>query len=80
MPVSRPSRSSHPKRVRKAPRAKASLTFSYKDVNALGHYLTEQGYILSRDATGLSEKQQRQLTLAIKHARHLALLPFTQTL
>ncbi len=63
----------------KVAKADKSLTFSYKDVNMLAKYMTEQGYIISRTKTGLSQKQQRELTRAIKQARHLALLPFTQT-
>lgn len=63
-----------------APKADKNLTFSYKDVSGLNRYITEQGYIASRIRTGLSQKQQRQLATAIKRARHLALLPFTQTL
>lgn len=64
----------------RAPRADKHLTFSYKDVAGLGRYLSEQGYIIGRTKTGLSQKQQRLLTKAIKQARHLAMLPFTQTL
>ena len=56
------------------------LKFSYKDTKNLRRFMTEQGYILSRGKTGLSQKQQKRLTKAVKHARHLALLPFTQTL
>lgn len=67
-------------REQPAPKADKNLTFSYKDVSALNRYVTEQGYIVSRIKTGLSQKQQRQLVTAIKRARHLALLPFTQTL
>lgn len=59
---------------------KKSLTFSYKDAKSLRRYLTEQGYILPREKTGISQKQQKRLTKAVKQARHLALLPFTQTL
>jgi small subunit ribosomal protein S18 len=62
--------------VKKAPK---SLTFTYTDPKALRRYVTEQGYIIAREKTGLSQKQQRRLSKAIKQARHLALLPFTQT-
>ncbi|MEX0895935.1 MAG: 30S ribosomal protein S18 [Patescibacteria group bacterium] len=55
-------------------------TFSYKNVGVLRRCVTEQGAILPRTETGLSQKQQRHLSIAIKRARHLALLPFTQTL
>jgi small subunit ribosomal protein S18 len=40
-------------------------------------FLTERGKIIPRRITGNSAKHQRELTLAIKRARHLALLPFT---
>jgi small subunit ribosomal protein S18 len=64
----------------RAPRADKSLTFSYKDMGTLEKYMTEQGYIVPRYKSGLSQKQQRHLATEIKRARHLALLPFTQTL
>lgn len=73
----------HKKRkFKEQPVAKAdkNLTFSYKEVGALTRYVTEQGYIVPRSRTGLSQKQQRRLATAIKRARHLAMLPFTQTL
>jgi small subunit ribosomal protein S18 len=65
------------KKVEKAP---ASLTFSYSRPEELKKYITPQGMILARAKTGLSQKQQRQLAQAVKRARHLALLPFTQTI
>lgn len=65
-----------PKRVVR----KLDITFSYKDVGVLERYVTEQGMIVSRSENGLSQKQQRQLSQEVKRARHLALLPFTQTL
>ena len=48
----------------------------YKDVELLKRYLNEQGKILPRRITGGSARFQRQLTVAIKRARHLALIPF----
>ena len=69
------------RRVRKHPtKASKLLTFSYKNANLLGKFMTEQGTIIPRYETGLTEKQQRRLTQEIKRARHLAILPFTQTL
>ena len=53
-------------------------SIDYKDTDPLKRFLTEGGKILPRRLTGLSAKQQRQLTLAIKRARHLALLPYTR--
>jgi small subunit ribosomal protein S18 len=63
----------------RAPRVSADTTFSYKDAPLLAKFVTEQGYIVGRSKTGLSQKQQRQLARAIKRARHLAMLPYTQT-
>jgi small subunit ribosomal protein S18 len=48
----------------------------YKDVELLRRFITERGKILPRRVTGLTAKQQRDLTQAIKRARLLALLPF----
>jgi small subunit ribosomal protein S18 len=48
----------------------------YKDVKLLQKYTTEQGKIIPKRITGTSSKYQRQLALAIKRARHMALLPY----
>jgi small subunit ribosomal protein S18 len=48
----------------------------YKDVDLLKKFITERGKILPRRITGLTARQQRDLTTAIKRARLLALLPF----
>lgn len=48
----------------------------YKDVEFMKRYLNEQGKILPRRITGVPQKFQRQLTRAVKRARHLSLLPF----
>lgn len=48
----------------------------YKDIELLKRYINEQGKLLPRRITGVSAKFQRQLTIAVKRARHLALLPF----
>ena len=48
----------------------------YKDTETLKRYLNEQGKLLPRRVTGVSAKSQRQLTVAVKRARHMALLPF----
>lgn len=50
----------------------------YKDVNKLKRYVSERGKILPRRITGNSAKAQRKLTVAIKRARHIAILPYTQ--
>lgn len=54
-------------------------SFSYKHVDELQKFVSAQGSIIPRESTGLSQKQQRQLAREVKRARHLGLLPFTQT-
>ncbi len=48
----------------------------YKDVELLKKFITERGKILPRRITSLTAKQQRDLTVAVKRARQIALLPF----
>jgi len=48
----------------------------YKDVDLPRKFVTERGKILPRRITGLTSKQQRDLTKAIKRARIVALLPY----
>jgi len=48
----------------------------YKDVPRLRRFISERGKILPRRMTGTCAKHQRQLTDAIKRARHIALLPY----
>ncbi|MCH7963462.1 MAG: 30S ribosomal protein S18 [Bacteroidetes bacterium] len=48
----------------------------YKDVKLLQRYVNEQGRIIPKRITGTSAKYQRELSTAIKRARHMALLPF----
>jgi small subunit ribosomal protein S18 len=52
------------------------IYIDYKDEKKLGKFLTEQGKIIPRRVSGNCAMHQRQLTKAIKRARHLALLPF----
>ncbi len=49
----------------------------YKDIARLRRYMSERGKILPRRVTGTCAKHQRDLTVAIKRARHLALLPYS---
>ena len=69
--------------VKKAPRKKVCAfcqnktdVIDYKDVAKLRRYVSERAKILPRRITGTCAKHQRQLTIAIKRARHLALLPY----
>ncbi|MCT7796392.1 MAG: 30S ribosomal protein S18, partial [Lactobacillus iners] len=48
----------------------------YKDVDLLKRFISERGKILPRRVTGTSAKNQRMLTVAIKRARVMGLLPF----
>ena len=50
----------------------------YKDVETLSKYITSNGKIASRHATGACAKHQREVAKAIKNARFMALLPFVQ--
>ena len=48
----------------------------YKDISRLRKYMSERAKIIPRRVTGTCAKHQRELTLAIKRARHVALLPY----
>jgi len=48
----------------------------YKDVKMLQRYVTEQGKIIPKRITGTRSKYQRELAIAIKRARHMALMPY----
>ena len=50
----------------------------YKDVNKLRRYVSERGKILPRRITGNCANHQRALTTAIKRARHVSLMPYSQ--
>jgi|TARA_Y100000385_G_C13103438_1_gene646005 small subunit ribosomal protein S18 len=53
-----------------------SQKINYKDIDLLKLFITEQGKILPRRATGVTVQQQRQIAKAIKRARILSLLPY----
>ena len=59
--------------------ADSKLEISYKDPAALKYFTTERGKIIPRRISGACAKHQRELTLAIKRARSIALLPFVGT-
>ena len=48
----------------------------YKDVPRLKRYLSDRAKIIPRRVTGTCARHQRQLTVAVKRARHLAFLPY----
>lgn len=49
---------------------------NYKDTRSLQRFLTDQGKILSRRITGACARHQRQIGMAVKRARYLALIPY----
>ncbi|MBE0510494.1 MAG: 30S ribosomal protein S18 [Chromatiales bacterium] len=51
----------------------------YKDLNTLKNYVTESGKIVPSRITGTKAKYQRQLATAIKRARYLALMPYSDS-
>ncbi|GHU44247.1 30S ribosomal protein S18 [Clostridia bacterium] len=53
-------------------------SIDYKDANKLKRYISERGKILPRRITGNCAKHQRLLTVTIKRARHIALMPYVQ--
>ena len=57
--------------------ASENNVIDYKDTNKLKRYVSERGKILPRRITGNCAKHQRALTVAIKRARHVALMPYT---
>lgn len=56
-----------------------TLTIDYKDPQALRYFVTDRGKIVPRRISGNCAKHQRELTLAIKRSRNIALLPFTSS-
>ncbi len=57
--------------------ADSALKIDYKDVKTLNHFITERGKILPRRISGNCARHQRDVNLAIKRARNIALMPFT---
>lgn len=53
-----------------------SETVDYKDLGLLRRFLSDKGKTRGRRVTGLSRKHQRQLSIAVKRAREIALLPY----
>lgn len=64
-----------PRRTKECEFTALGIQPDYKDVKRLQKYITPQGKILPRRRTGVTAKMQRRLAIAIKRARHLALLP-----
>ncbi|OAN99427.1 30S ribosomal protein S18 [Parasphingorhabdus sp.] len=55
---------------------KNAIAIDYKDVKTLSGYISERGKIVPSRITAVSAKKQRELSKAIKRARHLGLLPY----
>lgn len=58
--------------------ADKDFVLDYKDPEQLKKFINDKGKILPRRATGACAKHQRDITLAVKRARHIAILPYTQ--
>ena len=65
-------------KVQKTARPALPAFIDYKDLSTLRAYLSVFGRIVPRYYTGVSLKQQKQLSLAIKRAREMSLLPYTR--
>ena len=57
-------------------RGSTSETIDYKDLNLMRRFISDRGKVRSRRVTGLSRQHQRELALAVKRARELAMLPY----
>ena len=55
-----------------------NFVLDYKNPEQLRKFINDKGKILPRRATGACAKHQRDITLAVKRARHIAVLPYTQ--
>jgi small subunit ribosomal protein S18 len=60
--------------------ADSGLAIDYKDVKTLKYFTTERGKIIPRRISGCCAKHQRSLTVAIKRARTIALMPYVGSL
>mgnify|MGYP000622848963 CR=1 FL=1 len=82
MPYNKSERPDSPMRRRGGRRKKVCVfcgkdnVIDYKDTAKLKRYISERGKILPRRITGNCAKHQRALTVAIKRARHVALMPY----
>ena len=77
----RPERSERPQRGRRRRKVCSFCVdkidcVDYKDIAKLRKYMSERGKILPRRMTGTCARHQRELTVAIKRARQIALMPF----
>lgn len=66
--------------ARNCPFCKNKTSPDYKDADSLAKYVSDRAKLLGKDRTGICAKHQRRLSVAIKRARHLALIPFVPTI
>ena len=66
--------------ARNCPFCKNKTSPDYKEAEVLAKYMSDRANLLGEDHTGLCSKHQRRISVAIKRARHLALLPFVPTI
>ncbi len=69
--------SSAPERKKVCIYCKDKIIPTYTDASALRRFVSDRGRIIPKTRSGVCSKHQRTLAKEIKHARHLALLPFT---
>ncbi len=55
-----------------------NLILDYRNAEQLKKFINDKGKILPRRATGACAKHQRDITIAVKRCRHIAMLPYTQ--
>lgn len=67
----------NPKKKRAVYKFSENELVDYKDVALLRKFMSDRGKIRSRRVTGLSPRRQREVSMAIKNAREMALLPYT---
>jgi small subunit ribosomal protein S18 len=69
----------NPKKKRIVHKFREEDVVDYKDVSLLRKFMSDRGKIRSRRVTGLSPKRQKEVAMAIKNAREMALLPYVST-
>jgi len=68
-----------PKKKQNPLKAAKITVVDYKDTALLRKFISDRGKIRARRVTGVSVQEQRQIAIAIKNAREMALLPYTTT-
>lgn len=85
MAITRKPRTGQSNRFRRRVPSKCSFCVSdtvanYKETTMLKNFMTDKGKIVARSRTGICQKHQKALSVAIKHARHMGLLPYVTIL